>query len=748
MSMTVSTLALAIAAALTPPDTYDLEEVTIIGERPEDARSMTGSAHVVGPADLDDFYHADIQQILREVPGISVQIEDGYGLRPNISIRGVATERSGRITLLEDGVLIAPAPYAAPSAYYFPTPGRMTAFEVLKGPAAITEGPYTIGGALNMVSTPIPNDREGQVLSEIGADNTYRVHATYGDQVGGFGYLLETHQWGSDGFQDIDRSDRDAGFDKQDYMAKLSFSTDPADGRLYQRLDLKFQYAEEDSNMSYLGLTDADFDADPYRRYGLSELDNMDTAHEQVVARYLIEVTPDVRLTATAYNNEFERNWFKTEGIDFDGSASAAEFDRTGWFNVVQSINRGEPLAGFSTATLQGILDGDVDTAIGSIELRNNAREYYSRGIELGAQWDLQFGEVTHDLEIGVRWHEDQEDRVQRYSTYHQEGGELVLDDLGELGNAGNRVQNAEAVAVHVYDRIRWGQWTLTPGLRYENIDQDRIRYETRSGRTDDPSSRAAANVRDTRQNNVDVLLPGLGALYEFNANLSLLAGVHKGFSAPTNAPGVREEEAINYEAGFRFQRDGLYAEAIAFYSDYDNLLGVCTASSGRDCVIGDAFNGDAASVLGLEARFQYAWDVAGGWRVPLDISYTYIDGEFDSDIADTGFFGDVSSGDPLPYIPENQLTAGIGLEQGSWSGYLAANYVDEVCVRASCGTFERTDSGLFINLSAEYQLNPQLALFGKVENVSGEDAILGRQPYGARPYRDRTALVGFRFAF
>jgi len=60
---------------------------------------------------------------------------------------------------------------------------------------------------------------------------------------------------------------------------------------------------------------------------------------------------------------------------------------------------------------------------------------------------------------------------LQRNSTCHQENGSLVLDDLGLLGNAGNRVQEAEALAFHIQDNIAFGNWVLTPGLRYEDIE-------------------------------------------------------------------------------------------------------------------------------------------------------------------------------------------------------------------------------------------------------------------------------------
>ena len=77
--------------------------MTIVGTR-EDLSQLTGSAQVIDTADIERFAYSDIQRLIRQVPGVSVQIEDGYGLRPNLSIRGVATERSSRITLMEDGV--------------------------------------------------------------------------------------------------------------------------------------------------------------------------------------------------------------------------------------------------------------------------------------------------------------------------------------------------------------------------------------------------------------------------------------------------------------------------------------------------------------------------------------------------------------------------------------------------------------------------------------------------------------------
>jgi len=717
-----------------------LEEVTIFGKRIE-VRDVAGGASLVSAEDLEIFQPTDVVRAMRQVPGVSFQVEDGYGLRPNLSIRGTATERSSRVTLMEDGVLIAPAPYTAPSAYYFPTFGRVHEIEVLKGPASITQGPYTVGGAVNLISTPIPDERRGLLRGEYGSDATGRLHGWYGGQEGQWGYLVETHQWQSDGFQFIDRSDSDTGFDKEDYLAKLRWESDRS-GSVRHTLGLKLVASEEQSRQSYLGLTDADFRGAPLRRYGLSALDVMDNEFRSITGAWEMELESGLALTVTAYNHDFERAWYKTEGIDFDGSEDAQPFGRTSWARVVDAVNRGNDLGGFTPEQLQAILAG-ADTAPGSIQLRNNSREYYSRGVQLELGHRLEFGGATHSLQAGLRLHEDEEDRLQRNDAYQQLGGELVLSDRGLEGNAGNRVQDAQAWAVYVHDRIEWNRWTLTPGLRYESIDLSRVNF----GTDEDPGSRDPASASGQRENNVDVWIPGIGALYDVNDRLRLVAGVHRGFAVPGNQPGVDPEESTNWELGLRWSGEVVQLDLMGFLNDYENLVGVCTNSSGSDCDPGDAFNGDAVEIPGIELALAAELSAGNDWYFPLRLSYTWMDAEFQTDF-DSDFFGEVRAGDPVPYVPDQQALASAGAIYGDFSANLSANYVADVCTQASCDAFQRTESATLWDLALRYRIHRSWEIYAIAENLTDELYVAGREPYGARPNKARTYLAGVRFDF
>ena len=93
-----SMVVFAASAALAPAhadngnDRADplIEETVVIGDR-EAAMKIAGSGTVLNQLKLDLADHTDLHQIVASVPGIYIRQEDGYGLRPNIGIRGATT---------------------------------------------------------------------------------------------------------------------------------------------------------------------------------------------------------------------------------------------------------------------------------------------------------------------------------------------------------------------------------------------------------------------------------------------------------------------------------------------------------------------------------------------------------------------------------------------------------------------------------------------------------------------------------
>ena len=152
-----------------------LPVITVVGSK-EAAHQLPASGEYLGESDIRTHSYNNINILARKMPGVYSQEETGNGLMPNISLRGVDTHRSQKITMMEDGVLTAPAAYSAPSAYYAPTLGRMSGLEVMKGSSQIKYGPHTTGGALNYLSTPIPFEQTAYLKSSFGTDNDVRFH--------------------------------------------------------------------------------------------------------------------------------------------------------------------------------------------------------------------------------------------------------------------------------------------------------------------------------------------------------------------------------------------------------------------------------------------------------------------------------------------------------------------------------------------------------------------------------------------
>jgi Fe(3+) dicitrate transport protein len=713
---------------------YELPEIIVARETLTGGsllvKEIPGSAHYISTRELQKFNYSDVNRVLRNIPGVNLQEEEGFGLRPNIGMRGTGVERSSKITLMEDGILVAPAPYAASAAYYFPTVGRMSGVEVRKGSSQIKYGPYTTGGAINFISTPIPREFSANV-SLLGGNFGRRVaQATIGQSFEYGGFVLETFQNTASGFKKLDNGGP-TGFTNEDYLAKIRINSS-ASANIYQSLTFKIGQATSDSDETYLGLTREDFTKTPNRRYAGSQLDNITTEHNQFSVKYNIIPTKFLDVSVTAYNNAFKRNWYKLDGVKYGSNAKVSIA------NVLDNPT--------TLATEYDVLTGATSPNTDALFVKANNREYYSRGIQFSTGFNFKSGAVSHDVEVGLRYHKDEEDRFQLEDRYAMESGVMKLTQAGIPGTESNRINDAKALAAYVQYNIKVGKFTAVPGLRYESIKLLQKDY----GKTD--PKRTGANLTK-KGNNVDVFIPGLGLEYSVNNFTQLFGGVHKGFAPQGFDKEDKPEESVSYELGTRYNKGNLIFQGVLFFNNYSNLLGADMASSGGGGT-GDLFNAGKAETFGTEIELGYnlLFSDASGLALPISLAYTFTDGKFkNSFTADFEDWKTVKEGDHLPYLANHQLTFNIGLQHSKFDVNISSKYVGEMRTVPGSGEIPRNqklESNVIVDFSANYRISRFLTTFGSVTNIFDEVYAVASRPAGLRPGMPRSVLFGLKASF
>lgn len=740
------------AAAETKPEDklVPLPETALIGSE-EAERTLPASGAYLGEETLRRHLNTDVNRVLRQVPGVYLREEDGMGLFPNISLRGVTTERSKAVTIMEDGILSAPAPYSAPSAYYSPNVARMNGLEVLKGTSQIKYGPHITGGAINYISTPIPTGDTSYLKLSYGSHNEMLGHFWHGNSQdisggGKAGYLVEGFYHRIDGFKTIDAAPgfadgEDTGFTRVEPMIKL-FWEPPTE--TYHRFEVKYGYSDLDADETYMGLSEADFAANPFQRYAASRLDNIQTENHRATFRHIMEPAANLRIATTVYLQHFKRNWAKLHSLLEleDNSLSSALLDTS--MNGGLAILRGE--------------------AAGKWRLRNNSREYKIYGIQTAATVDVDAGDITHQWETGIRYHFDEVDRFQWNEDYTQnEYGVIANFNPGALGAAGDRIQQSRALAIYTQNEMKWQRFTITPGIRYETVDQEYEQDRRREDRT--LQERLAGATGDGR---IDALAAGLSIAYEVNPNWNAFFGVHRGFSLPGPRSSIRnnleEETSISFELGSLYANpdSGLMAEAVLFHTSFSDLIvGGNIGGGGTETTenVGDI------NSMGMELTLGYDPGQAQNWtvRTPVRVSLTLTDAELDGDARNEeseSLFEGGFDGAKVPYIPDYQFNAEVGLEYNKFASYLMMTYVPSTYTSAgntkenmqADGTPDarvgETDSYFVADLSLRYQVNEQTTIFGGVRNLLDREYIASRHPHGPRPGLPRFVNGGVEVRF
>ncbi len=708
---------------------HELGSIVIEGKLVESSAPAPTTATTVSKDELETFEEDDVHQVLLRVPGVQIRGEDGVGLRPNIGIRGTSPNRSAKVTLLEDGILLGPAPYSAPAAYYFPQVTRMTSVEVFKGGAQQRFGPNALGGAINLVTADVPDALETTADIAVGEYNYLKAHGRGGYGTQRTGFLLEAIHVQSDGFKELDTGNP-TGFDKNELMAKWRMVSSPS-ASVFQRLDMKLGVSTERSDESYLGLTDADFETTPYRRYAASELDQMKWHRGQIEASYTVLPSDSLELKISAYRHQFARDWFKVERLGGIGVDEVLA-------NPDSPVNR----------LYYDILTGQANSTSGdeNVILSDNYRWYVSQGLQAELLAYTTTGPAYHDIELGARLHYDEVNRLHTDHVFRMTGadsgatGRLERTDDPRTITAQNRGQT-HALALHLVDTIQISELTLTPGLRTEVIW---TKY-----------SDEVVPLGDNERTQV-ALLPGMGAHYAIFPELGVLAGVYRGFGpvAPQaqldDAPIPKPERSTTWEGGARYSTNDSHLEAVGYLVDYGNLTAECSFARGCDQrLIGQQFEGGKARVWGLEGLAAHELEM-GSFVFPLRATYTLTMSAFRSEFSSVNpEWGSVRIGDELPYLPRHQGTLGAGAAQENrWSVDTSATFVSKSREVAGFGEFEdgaTTDAYALLGLAGKIRAFQKLWVYARAANLLDTTYLVSRRPHGARPGAPRWVHLGIK---
>lgn len=692
------------------PTPIELESITITSSH--SASMHRASSELILPiAELTRFNVSDGNTLLQSQPGIYTQQEDGWGLRLNIGIRGTGVERSSRITLMEDGILTAPAAYSAPAAYYSPVLWKYEHIEILKGGAALITGPQSTGGAVNFV-TPTPKDKDYlTVQTHAGSFGQLRANVQGQYSPSKRGQVLYGFQNSNAiGFNNI-QGEPYGGFNLSDGYIKWIQHLDAKDRH---HLEFFMGATRERSNQTYLGLTLEDALQTPNKRYKASALDEM--AMERLMSRvgYTINLKKGW-LRADVYRQFVHRNWYKLDKIS----------DSTTTLNIADILSDPVQFTDHFQA-LQGLQAGNFTASI-----KANNRTYLSHGAQIRGQRSIKFDRIYVKNEGGLRFHYDHADRFQHADLYSLTTTLPQLLELGTPGGAGNRLDAARATSAYARTTLSWNTWNVQLGIRGEHINS----YRKDWGNADQDRTGITLNERT---NTTKTLLPGVSVSKKLG-NWNMFTGMHQGMTPAGSKEGVLPEISLNTEFGAEHANHPF--SFTLYHSVYERLLGSDAASSGGSGT-GELYNGGAARISGIEGQWGLKKDC---WSMQTSGTYTraIFTESFKSEFEG---WGSVKAGDALPYLPVFQGNILIAYEQKNWS---SAVQVQALGARKSIAELDNNDlpASLVLNYSVDYKINKKLQINASIQNLTNTRHIVAARPAGYRTFTPRMVTIGLDLA-
>ncbi len=689
------------ALAQDTPAAVEMPRIDVIGSV-ENLPNIAGAGHILDSEELETSRVFTVNEALRKVPGVHVRDEEGFGIRPNIAIRGLNPTRSTKVTLLEDGVPLAYAPYGDNASYYHPQIDRYERIEVLKGAGSLLFGPQTIGGVINYITPAPPQEFGGYVQGVLGNRDFFNGRVN----VGGGGFLLNLTRKQGDGARD----NMEHALDDLNLKYVTSIGGN-------QALTLRANYYTEDSTVTYTGLTQAEFQ-NLGARYNPFKNDKFDVERMGLSATHEVEFGKGAMLTTNLYYATFDRDWWRQSSNSTDGQHAGCNTSF-----VIDGVS-----ATFTEHRLAG-RQVNPDTQFNCNQGR--LRYYETWGIE--PRLTLQHG--MGEFQAGVKAHFEEQDRKQTNGASPTARSGVTVE---------NNLRNTDAYSAFVANRFDFGPVSVTPIVRYEHIDGERTnRLTGASGST-----------------TVTATTPGIGVTWNPAKHLTVFSSLHKGFAPPRvedlvggtgTVTDVDHEESTNFELGLRSQpAPWASVQAAYFRNDYDNLIAVGSIaggstplSQGKALFEGLELAAGAEMKNGLYGRMAYTWLPTADQETPFR--------RVDTQAVVPGS----AAGNRQPYAPEHTLTTAVGYATGPLRAEIEAQHVDEqfsdfanTVAPAANGQTGIIDGYTVWNASLNYQLQPKgAALFLTGKNLADKTYIVDRTR-GIQVGMPRLVQVGVEYAF
>jgi len=691
----------------------ELPEMEIVGSA-DALKSLPGAYSVLKQEELFTSHVFNANEALRKIPGVNVRDEEGFGMRPNIGIRGMNPSRSSKTLLLEDGIPLSYAPYGDNASYYHPPIERFSSIEVLKGPSQIMFGPQTVSGTINYL-TPNPPSKPGGFLSFTGGTRDfYDAHFNYGGTVGDFGGLLDITHKESEGARDNTHADIN------DFNIKGVY-----DINAHNALTLRANYFQEDSQVSYSGITDAEM-----RNFGIRynpfKNDRMKTDRWGTSLTHQFSFNNDVTLTTNAYWSHFHRDWWRQSSTTTDSQCGNAFRDKR--------------------------LNGIAVDVTGCDSAQGRLRDYYSYGVEPKLHVNHNTFGLENEMDIGFRAHYEEQFRVQE--NRKPLSGSVTIGENNERGT--------DAYSGFVQNRFVLGDWSLTPGVRIEHVDFSRL---------NNLNNKSGESV-------VTEILPAFGITHNLDDKITTFFGFHKGFAPPrvedevsgTGKPiNVGPEKSWNYELGMRTKPyAGAKLDATLFHADFQQQNAVGSIAGGSTPLASGQALYQGVELFGRQdfgtlfnsdhnVYFQAAYTWVATAEMTSEFKCMAVDGTIPSACAD-GVLSEAKKGNRMPYSPKHTLTSTIGYSHPSgFDLHLETVFVGEQftdfantpkAAANGSGQIGKIDGYVVLNLGSTYHLKPlNTDLFVSLKNILDEEYIVDRTR-GILPGSPRLVQAGFKVNF